>query len=210
MQAQQIPPEVVAVLNALKAQTPSTPEWVRWLDAADKIIKIVGILVGAVWAYYKFVKGRMFRPRLEPSVSGETFRKNDRDYLIASIALKNVGTSKVEIKQAGTALRVFGSPTSATDDAEPSTQASADWKRIVTLSVFEKHGWIESAELIHDQILVAIPADQLALKLELRIVGQGLEWNAKKIVPVIAVEPEKPKSWFASLLDNISPKSPKE
>lgn len=210
MQAQQIPPEVVAVLNALKAQTPSTPEWVHWLDATDKVLKILGILGGAVFAYYKFVKGRMFRPRLEPSVSGETFRKNDRDYLIATIALKNVGTSKVEIKQAGTALRVFGSPTSAIDDAEPSTQASADWKRIGTLSVFEKHGWIESAELIEDQILVAIPDDQLAIKLELRIVGQRLEWNAKTIVPVVSVKPETPKSWFASFLDKIFPTFPKE
>ena len=90
-------PEWIALVKSLQA--PPTSVWMKALDAADKLVKIAAIVIGGVWAYYKFVKGRFYRPRLEPSVTAETFRSADRDYVVVSTSLKNVGTSKIDIQQ---------------------------------------------------------------------------------------------------------------
>jgi hypothetical protein len=164
--------------------------WITLLDAADKVVKIGAIIVGGVWAYYKFIKGRFYRPRLEASVSGEPFRIDNRDYVSVSISLRNVGTSKVEIRQEGTALRVFCSPVNSTYEEAGGAFKGGEvvWNRITSLSIFENHGWIESSELIHDKLLVSLPPAQLAVRLDVRIVGQGLEWEAKAIVKVDTVQ----------------------
>jgi hypothetical protein len=154
-----------------------TPVWLLVLDGANKAVASAAFLVGGIWAYYKFIRGRVYRPRLEPTIAVRAFQRTAHDYLVASISLKNVGTSKVEIKQEGSALRVFCTPLRV--EAPPQV---TEWKRVATLPVFEAHAWIESTETIEDTPLIYLPPEQLAAKLELRIVGQALEWNAKAIV----------------------------
>jgi hypothetical protein len=172
-------PDWIAIAKAL--QTPATPMWVKVLDAAGKVVQISAIVIGGVWAYYKFVKGRLYRPRLECSVTGEILRSSNRDYAVIAMSLKNCGTSKVEIRQEGTALRVFGC---TNNDVADEGGDQVDWTHITTLSIFKQHAWIESSETIGDKVLVSLPADRLAVRLDFRIVGQRLEWSAKAIVKV--------------------------
>lgn len=82
-------------------------------------------------------------------------------------------------------------PTTSGKEDESTHGAEANWVRITTLSVFERHAWIESSEAIEDKLLVSLPPDQLAVRLDLRIVGQGLEWTARAIVKVDADDPAK-------------------
>src|SRR5262249_49411574 len=66
---------------------------------------ILGIVVGGVWAYFKFIKGRLFKPRLALEIEAKficdqflTTRYSERiKYLLITIQFKNVGLSKVEI-----------------------------------------------------------------------------------------------------------------
>lgn len=53
-----------------------------------------------------------------------------------------------------------------------------------TSGVFMAHGWIEPGEQIEDPMLIPIPAPKtfVGLKLNLRIVSNGVEWNASYIV----------------------------
>jgi len=55
---------------------------------------------------------------------------------------------------------------------------------VARLSIFESHGWIESSELIEDKLLVPLPLQQIAVRLDVRIVGKGLEWAARTILNV--------------------------
>src|ERR1051325_5355174 len=50
-----------------------TVDWARTKDFTDAIANLtqtLALLAGGVWAYFKFAKGRTFRDRLTPSVSG--------------------------------------------------------------------------------------------------------------------------------------------
>lgn len=158
-------------------------DWHGLLDNADKIIRIAATILAGIWAYFKFVRGRIYRPRLEPSVSGKSFWRDQKHYLIISTRLKNVGSSKISIDKETSGVRVFlcdaFTQTTPPDEAE--------WVRVATFPVFEQHGWIESSELIEDQRLVVLPPNQIAAKLELRIVAKGINWYARTILQLTDV-----------------------
>lgn len=161
----------------------------RGFLAVDDLEQLVGILqgivttaavvIGGIWAYLKFFRGRTFRPRLEPGISGKVIGHGEVSYLIVTASLKNVGLSKVDIEQRGSGLRLF------TCDAAPdATEAQvAEWTRIKTFSVLEDHQWIEPGESIEEQRLIVLPEDgHLAIQLELRIVSNGITWKERSVI----------------------------
>lgn len=144
------------------------------------IVETVAVIIGGIWAYYKFFRGRTFRPRLELAISGRASEAKGLTNVLISVQLKNVGLSKVAISQEGSAIRVFATDPTKSDGA-------AEWQREITVGVFEKHRWIEPGETINDQALVSVAGiGHKAVKLELRLVGEHIEWNALCII-----EPDK-------------------
>lgn len=143
-----------------------------WLDVADKGIKALAVAVGAVWTYVNVHRSRTYKRKLEPNISGTIFEKNKGFYLLISCQLKNVGQTKYTIKQEGTYIGVFA------------IHENGDEQRVSALEIFMDHGWIEPGEQINEPLIAPIPAPQtfIALKLVLRVVSEGVEWNASSIV----------------------------
>jgi hypothetical protein len=153
------------------------------LDALEKAFTILAISFGGVWAYFNFFKGRTYRPRLEVKASGRLVTRGGTDYLVSTAHLKNVGLSKVEIKQEGTGLLVSNYDVETTVPEIISVQDDL----LTVFPVFEKHGWVEPGELIEDQRLIALPAGKhVALRLGLRITASGIEWNSWTIIEQLA------------------------
>jgi len=158
--------------------------WNIWLDYTDKVVKIAAVLVGGIWAYYGFFRGRIHRSRLDTTIVASTFQHRSRDYLLVSVSIKNVGSSSLSINQEGTALEIY----SVCDDDLPcvSTQAltlsDSDWKWRGTLRIFEANAWIDSAEEAEDELLVVIPSGQIAIKIVAIIIGDRITWGATKIL----------------------------
>lgn len=148
---------------------------------AGEAVKTLAILFGGAWAYWKFVRGRTFRRRLELTLSGTTFDRKGSRYLSGVAQLKNVGLSRVAIEQEGTAIEVF-----RVRDIESHIKEE-DFE---TLEVFVKHGWIEPGETIEEPFLLVIAeADEtmIGVRLHLRIISRGIvsraiEWNAGAFV----------------------------
>lgn len=160
-------------------ETPPPSAFQDVLGSIKTIAETLGLIIGGLWAYYKFFKGRTFRPRLELTVAGKTWHAKHLTHLVASLQIKNVGLSKLELSQEGSALRVFSHALNKPEEAP----AVVEWNRQITLSVFEKHRWIEPGETISDQMLIALrDINHSAIKMELRIVSNGIEWNSLTIV----------------------------
>jgi hypothetical protein len=151
------------------------------LENAKTISEIIAICIGGLWAYYKFFRGRTFKSRLEFLVSGLVHHDANSAELLASAQMKNIGLSKIRISQRGSALSAFRSlPT-----GRPDRPTIVEWEQLVVLPVFEKHAWIEPDETIKDQMLIRVDlAESTALKLDLRIVANKIEWNESSIVPL--------------------------
>ncbi len=150
---------------------PFPPNWAPWLDAAEKVFRIAGYFAGGAWAYFKFFRGRTFRPRLEPSIAAHLHRRAPQRLLTAAVKIKNVGLSRVDVLQKGTGVRVYR------------LGEGSRWDRIETLEVLKGHGWIEPGETIEEHVLAEIPGDDPpALKIELTLQSKKTQWEVVSIV----------------------------
>jgi hypothetical protein len=161
----------------------STPKF--WLDVADKAVKALALLVGAVWTYLGYRRGRTFARRLEPAVAGRLIERDGKHFLMIISTVKNVGLSKVPLQQRGTACTLFAL---TVDKPVPGSGPPAD-----IVELFREHDWLEPGEIVGQSDLVPLPfySDKLlGIRLQIRVVSPAVRLRNIKIVP--------PVEWNAS------------
>ena len=149
------------------------------LEDVSKVATTLGIVAAGVWAYFHYFRGRTYRPRLEPHVSANIMVANGKACVSVTYGVRNVGLSKVDVRQAGSALTL---ETPGVNRADTGFQ-EIKWVNVATLDIFTNHGWIEPGELVEEQRLIALPHnDYFAFRLELRLVSQAdTEWTAMAV-----------------------------
>ncbi len=151
------------------------------LDNLEKIATVVAIVIGGAWVYFNFSKGRIYKSRLEPRVSGTIMPADGITHLLVTITLKNIGLSKFDIQQEGTALQIL----SYDPLVDPFPAEKAGWKFLSIFTVFEQHAWIEPGETIEEQKLIVIQGvNHTAFRLELRVISRGFSWDSDSIIMV--------------------------
>ena len=145
----------------------------------QSVLTSAAILVSGLWAYFHYFKGRTYRPRLEPTIACRLIPRDRGVHLLLTARLRNVGLSRVDIQQRGTAVELY-----ATEDGpaggDPRT---VEWDLLATFPVFEDHRWIEPAETIDDVRLVGVPGvDHLAFMVAIRLVAKKISWRTVTIV----------------------------
>lgn len=160
--------------------------WVSIIDNGEKLVKIAAIVVGGLWAYYRFFRGRTFRPRIEMSLTGTQIVLGEKPYLYAVGLLKNVGLSKVEIDPSVSGLRVLSH---APGEDHAGVDAVA-WEHAVTLPAFGLHRWIEPGEVVNDHWLLSVPkAKDPVFRFELRVAGTSTSWSTATVALPSAAAP---------------------
>jgi hypothetical protein len=160
------------------AASPSALDNVKTAAAAfQAVVTAVAIVVGGVWAYFKFVKERTYRPRLEVGMAGEWCDVQGTRLLHARVTVKNIGTSVVTLRQKGTGLRL------SRVASIPVLPGAVGWTKVKAFSIFEEHSWIEPGETISDDLLLRadIPAAEPTL-LETRLVWSWRESEGNIVV----------------------------
>ena len=142
----------------------------------------IGIIAGGVWAYFRFFKDRIYRPRLEVSITPSLFTLGTITSLVCRVTVENIGTSRVDILQEGTALVLTAGEIPSKPYREP------QWGESTVHEVFGDHQWIESGETIHHDVCVALPEQRReALLLRLRLIckqaSKNIELNSRVILP---------------------------
>ncbi len=93
----------------------TTLDFQTTLDLIRTIVQVVVVAAGAIWGYYRFVRSRTFKLRLEPTVSGIVRNEKHSTYVKISSKLKNVGACKVDVSQTGSAVTILSHTPKATD-----------------------------------------------------------------------------------------------
>jgi hypothetical protein len=154
-------------------------DWGALLGSADKAATVAGVLIGGAWVYFNSFRGRVFVPRLQVELTGKLLPTHRPQYVLATMQVKNVGTSIVQLKARGTGLKItslFANPGSAGAPSLAKGEPTA-------YPVLEKHAVSDSAAAttrqlraiepgttICEQKLLTIPNDQaIAFQLELRV-----------------------------------------
>jgi hypothetical protein len=72
------------------------PEWTEIAKGVAAIVQIVAIVVGGSWAYYKFVRGRTFKPRAEVDIAASIVETNGEKGISLSVSFHNTGLIYIE------------------------------------------------------------------------------------------------------------------
>ena len=159
-------------------------------DIAGAIVTSGAIIVGGLWAYYRFGKERTYRPRLDVEMVGEWLTVDTRPLLLARVRVTNIGASVVRLEQRGTGLRV--SRIEQVDQPGP-----VQWQVVKVFPLFEEHAWIEPGETISDDLLLFLGPREGPVRFETRLVWAwpGAEGNivvfGRQVVPADATTRSK-------------------
>ena len=73
-----------------------------WVDTAQGIASIaqaLAILVGGIWAYFKFFRGRTFARRAEVALEASVVSSGVEEFLKVAVNLRNTGASKIVFEE---------------------------------------------------------------------------------------------------------------
>ena len=172
---------------------PPSIDWPRTWEIAENvsgvlqnIATVTALILGGVWTYYLFIKGRVLKPRLELSVAGKIVPIESYKYIRISVGLKNVGSSKVEITREGFGLDIFAQrhrPAVHPEDSVKYKVLGINWEKLLPFDVLTRHAWIEPGETIRDELMAEIlVSDSIAYKIDFVIFAGGMRWVATSIV----------------------------
>ncbi len=163
-------------------------QWDKLISIIQKIIASAGIIIGAIWAYFNYFRGRINRPRLETNVSGKIIKHNETLLLIATIKIKNVGLSKIDIQQKGSGMRIIGFE----KQNEVKNLTKLEGVRIKTVPILTKHSWIEPNETIEDVHTYILPnKEYYGINLDVRLVTKKIVWRFSSVAEIDNKENKK-------------------
>jgi len=157
----------------------------------QNIVQVLAFIAGGWWAYFKFIKGRVFQESLVPALRGRFVSLDGVIHLVVSIQVKNVGSSKIDFDHTGSALILF--EYTSTDEKEIHTVVD---KRLTSFDVLNpKDRYIEPNEIIEMQRFISIPGPlKLAYRLDVEIIStSGFSWTASAIVDKSTLTDNRPE-----------------
>ena len=141
--------------------------WTDWADAVASLAQASAIVLGGLWAYFKFIRGRTFAHRLEVAVEASRIANAARPAIKVTASLKNVGLTKLPLRVAR--VTVFAIRPND-DDVEES--------ELEKQRVFADHEWLEAEERITDEMLFLVPdnSDLLGVRVTCEAI-EGRRWR---------------------------------
>ncbi|HKB67096.1 MAG TPA: hypothetical protein VKC61_14665 [Pyrinomonadaceae bacterium] len=173
--------------RSVDSEQSSIDYWDKVFGIFAKLFQIVAIGGGGFWAYYKFIKGRVYRPRLTLSLHANSLVISEQNLLLVSLTIENVGLSVVQLQKHSMLVRVLLPEVGKAGSKARKIKGNP----IGTFRVFQHHALIESSEKIADELTLSIPSSQPeALIVQFRVVGwmkslfrkRTLEWWSCEIV----------------------------
>ena len=168
---------LVAHYSSIKIDWATTRDFI---GAIRDLVQVIALCAAGCWAYFKFIRGRTFQESLTPAVDGHFVLLDGVVYLIATIKIKNVGSSKIDFDHDATGLILY----EYTVGSDADIHAVGD-RRLTSFAVFkEKDRYIEPNQDIEVQRLISVPGQlKLAYRIEVEIFSNsGITWTAATIV----------------------------
>jgi len=161
----------------------------------DHVAKLMSILVGiatilaVIGAYYRFVKGRIFRPRLQPEASAKLVRTDDAKCVLVEARLRNVGAASIDLTREGTAIDLY----SYEPEKYRPRPHLAIWTHLTTFRIFEDHKSIESGETIIDAQLIPVSQKPvIAFKVEMNVNAYDISFKTRTVIDCEVPQETKP------------------
>ncbi len=140
-------------------------------EIAQATATTVAIVVGGLWGYFKFVKGRSFRPRLAVGLQGRWRDVDGRSLLHVRLTVTNVGSSDIVL------IKDSSEVSAAIVTVEQGRKRPKPvWPDPVPQAVLTDHQWIESGETVSDDLLFHLGEQRLTTRVEAYLVVRNSGW----------------------------------
>jgi hypothetical protein len=135
------------------------PGLLQIIVAVLAALQSVFIIGGIIAAYYRFIKEKPHKVRLQPSISGVAATKDGIRHLQVEVSAENVGQVPIALDKAATLLRVSSRRT-----------GDAEWTLQELRNVLEQQDKIQPGEKPVDQQWFEMPEEgEVAFKLDLSV-----------------------------------------
>lgn len=149
------------------------------LGNVQSALTSMAIVAGGIWAYFKFIRSRLFHAKIEIQLDAEFAFGVSEDVVVASVQVKNVGFTKasfeLDICSLEVCLSEFRPQLDFTD--------AARWRQVATIPILYHHHWLEPGETAREQEAITLH-DRVDLAARLVAVvsnGQSL-WKASTVL----------------------------
>jgi hypothetical protein len=164
--------------------------WTSWADGVAALAQAAAIVVGGLWAYFKFIRGRTFAKRAELTVVPTVLDLPGEQSLKVTATLRNEGLAKLPLRvQVVLIYAIFAEPTDENPLGTREEQIGEPCE------VFSAHDRVEAQETITDEIVVPLTdydrscgQQATAFRVECRVYAKqrvrkgGLRWTASAVI----------------------------
>lgn len=125
------------------------------VQITSDIVKTLAILVGGIWAYIKFARGRTFAYRIELTVAPQLMRsEKGGTFLYVTVTLKNSGLARVPLDRQLKFITTYDTTRVSWNDGR-----NHEWgKELLLTPVFDDHDFMEPGESISEDVVIPLPA----------------------------------------------------
>ena len=146
------------------------------VDLLQKVAQIVAFSFGGWWAYR--ISGRTYSRRLQLKLNASISQKEGRNYLLATIVVRNVGLRNFKITEESSALLI--SKLKAPNEVMEVTDLQWELERVVDALAATS---IEPGLTVVEERLIPLPPWQNeTLLLQLRLAGHGRMFRTTKVM----------------------------
>jgi hypothetical protein len=170
------------MLALVQEATNQGPEWLVVARTAGQALQgfvtALGIIIGGLFAYYKFFRQGEHDPRLQPNVTAKATIHDGVAYIVATVTAQNTGQVNIELNLDSCVLLIF-----------TTSPAATSWRERYPAQVFGKHKRVQPGETLEDQAWIEIPYEgELGVRLDLTVAGTVLTTTGTKEVTWDTVE----------------------
>jgi hypothetical protein len=150
----------------------SHPHFTFALDVADKIIKLAAVLLGGVWTYWNYQKGRTYEQKLELDIVGTVFTRGNL-YCDIKLTVKNIGNTQHVVEHEDTSCELS------------IVREDLSEEIIRVFDIFTEDDTLEPGEAMADTLCWSVPetAERIVwMKVTLLVVSDGVQWSRTDLV----------------------------
>jgi hypothetical protein len=165
-------------------------------SAVSSFVTALAVIIGGIWAYRKFSRGRTFKPRLSAKVNAHWHVLPDVGHVLqVRIGVTNIGATKLSLIPSGTGLTIGFPAAQQTTAAHRGTDewwADVRWENVRKLEggdqdrtfvILKDHQWIEPGETVYDDFLLNLGRDPTIVLVEAKLRWRLPRWWWKDKAP---------------------------
>ncbi|MFN3004596.1 hypothetical protein [Mycolicibacterium wolinskyi] len=152
----------------------------------SSIITAVAVIVGGIWAYRRYVRGRIYNPRSAIEVKAQWHILDSVGHVLqVRIGVTNIGASKLELVPSETGVEIdFPAESQTTAEHRTSDEWWADirWDPVKKLegqdqarafTILTNHAFIEPSERVFDDLLLNLGREPTIVRIRAQLCWEG-------------------------------------